>query len=143
MQEANEATNGLPEVVHTDGGTRQTILLVEDEDAVRGLMCEALKRQGYEVLTCSDPAEGIEASRQHCGEIDLLLTDVLMPGMNGCDMAKRIREIIPELRVVFMSGYTEHAFTWEGEDEPQFEYLQKPFTLRTLTRKLAGVLGRE
>jgi DNA-binding NtrC family response regulator len=143
MREANEATNGAPEIVHTDGRTTQTILLVDDEDVVRGLMCEALKRQGYEVLTCSDPAEGIKASRQHRGEIDLLLTDVAMPGMNGCDMAKQIREIIPELRVVFMSGYTEDALTWDGEVEPQFEYLQKPFTLRALSRKLAQVLGQE
>ncbi len=119
----------------------QTILLVEDEEMVRGLMCEVLELEGYNVLSCSDPKEGIEVSQRHPGEIDLLLTDVVMPGMNGCDMANRILELIPELRVVFMSGYAEHALTCDGVVDPHFEYLQKPFTLQTLTRKLARVLG--
>ncbi len=123
------------------GRAKQTILLVEDEEMVRGLMCEVLEREGYNVLPCSHPTEGIEASQRHCGQIDLLLTDVVMPGMNGREMANQILEIIPELRVVFMSGYTEHALTRDGEVDPHFEYLQKPFTLQTLTRKLAQVLG--
>jgi two-component system, cell cycle sensor histidine kinase and response regulator CckA len=144
MQEVNAARNESPKIVNTgDGRTKKTILLVDDEAMVRELMCAALQRQGYKVLPCSNPEEGIETSRQHCEEIDLLLTDVVMPGMNGCDMAKRIREMIPELRVVFMSGYTEHALTRNEEVDPQFEYLQKPFTLRALTLKLARVLGQE
>jgi CheY-like chemotaxis protein len=122
---------------------KQTILVVEDEEMVRKLMCEVLELEGYRVLPCSDPAEAIQESRQRCGEIDLLLTDVVMPGMNGWDMAKRIREIIPDLRVVFMSGYTEHTLTSNGEIDPQCEYLQKPFSLAALTRKVARVLGRE
>ena len=122
---------------------KQTILLVEDEELVRKLMCEVLEMEGYKVLPCSHPQEGIEASQRHCGEIDLLLTDVVMPDMNGCDMAKRIREIIPKLRVVFMSGYTEHALICNGEVNPQCEYLQKPFTLKTLMRKVARVLVQE
>ncbi len=125
-----------------EGRVPQTILLVEDEEMVRGLMCEVLEQEGYNVLSCSDPTEGIEVSQRHPGEIDLLLTDVVMPGMNGRDMANRIRKIIPELRVVFMSGYAEHVLTRDGAVDPQFEYLQKPFTLQTLTRKLARVLGR-
>ncbi len=124
-----------------EGRMPQTILLVEDEEMVRGLMCEVLEREGYNVLPCSDPKEGIEASKRHSGEIDLLLTDVVMPGMNGCDMANRILEIIPELQVVFMSGYPEHALTRDGKVDPHCEYLQKPFTLQTLTRKLARLLG--
>lgn len=119
---------------------KQTILLVEDEEMVRGLMCEVLERDGYKVLSCSHPREGIEASRQHCGRIDLLLTDVVMPGMNGWEMAKRIQEILPKLRVVFMSGYTEHALTRDGEVDSRIEYLQKPFTLRTLREKLTRLL---
>ncbi len=124
-----------------EGRLPYTILLVEDEEMVRGLMCEVLERQGYNVLPCSDPKEGIEASKRHSGEIDLLLTDVVMPGMNGCDMANRILETIPELRVVFMSGYTEHALMHDGEADPHFEYLQKPFKLQTLTQKVARVLA--
>jgi CheY-like chemotaxis protein len=121
---------------------KQTILLVEDEDMVRGLMSEVLEREGYRVLACSHPAEGIAECRRHGGEIDLLLTDVVMPGMNGREMADRIHEFLPQLRVVFMSGYTEHALTQEGRVDPQFEYLQKPFTLKSLTEKLAKVLGK-
>jgi CheY-like chemotaxis protein len=118
-----------------------TILLVEDEEMVRGLMREVLEKEGYEVLSCGHPKDGIEMSRRHAGQIDLLLTDVVMPGMNGREMANRIRETLPDLRVVFMSGYTEHVLMHEGQVGTQFEYLQKPFTLRTLSQKLALVLG--
>jgi CheY-like chemotaxis protein len=121
---------------------RQTILLVEDEEMVRGLMCEVLDQQGYEVLACSTPAEAIEVSRRLEGSIDLLLTDVVMPGMNGREMAERIHEFLPQLQVVFMSGYTEHALTHDGQVDPKVEYLQKPFTLKTLTQKLEKVLRK-
>jgi CheY-like chemotaxis protein len=124
-----------------DGVAKQTILLVEDEDIVRGLLREVLERDGYEVLACAHPDEGIEASRLHGKQIDLLLTDVVMPGMNGRQMANRILETLPELRVVFMSGYSEHALTHEGQVDSQFEYLQKPFTLKALSKKLTHVLG--
>jgi CheY-like chemotaxis protein len=120
---------------------KQTILLVEDEKIVRALMCEVLEREGYEVLACDDPKQAIEVSMRHSGHIDLLLTDVIMPGMNGRDMANRILEILPELHVVFMSGYTEHVLMDEGLIDSQFEYLQKPFPLRTLMQKVVYVLG--
>ena len=121
----------------------KTILLVEDEGMVRELLREVLERDGYEVLACSLPEEGIEVSRRCGGQIDLLLTDVVMPGMNGRQMANKILKELPELRVVFMSGYTEHALTHDGQVEEQFEYLQKPFTLQTLSRKLTRVLGEK
>jgi len=135
------------ESLNTGSGDRaeslqQTILLVEDEEMVRGLMREVLEREGYEVLSCAHPNEGIEVSQRHGGRIDLLLTDVVMPGMNGREMANRILETLPELQVVFMSGYTEHVLMQEGEVEPHFEYLQKPFSLQTLTRKLVQLLGK-
>src|SRR6266513_1968754 len=88
---------------------KQTILVVEDEEMVRGLICEVLRREGYRVLACGDAAEGLEASQRHGPGIDLLLTDVIMPGMNGPEMASRIQETLPNLRVVFMSGYSEQA----------------------------------
>jgi CheY-like chemotaxis protein len=121
---------------------KQTILLVEDEEMVRRLMCEVLEQEGFEVLACSTPAEAIAVSRRHDGHIDLLLTDVVMPGMNGRAMAESIQEFLPQLRVVFMSGYTEHALTHEGQVDPKFEYLQKPFTLKSLTQKLTKVLRK-
>jgi two-component system cell cycle sensor histidine kinase/response regulator CckA len=128
--------------INSEGLMKRTILLVEDEEMIRGLMCEVLEREGYEVLACADPKEGIDVCLQHSGKIDLLLTDVMMPGMNGRVMANRILEIVPELRVVFMSGYSEQFLLHDGEVDPHLEYLQKPFTLETLTRKLSHVLGK-
>jgi len=128
---------------NTESLMKQTILLVEDEEMVRELMCEVLEREGYEVLPCAHPKDGIDASLRYPGRIDLLLTDVVMPGMNGREMATRIQEILPELRVVFMSGYTEHVLLQGGQVDGQFEYLQKPFTLQALTQKLTRVLGEK
>jgi CheY-like chemotaxis protein len=120
---------------------KQTILLVEDEEMVRVVMCEVLEQEGYVVHACAHPSEGIEVSLRAGVQIDLLLTDVVMPGMNGREMANRILETLPGLRVVFMSGYSEHALTEDGYVHPQFEYLQKPFTLRALSQKLTRVLA--
>jgi CheY-like chemotaxis protein len=125
-----------------EGLMKRTILLVEDEKMILGMMCEVLEREGYEVLAYADPMEGIDICLRHPGKIDLLLTDVMMPGMNGRVMANRVREILPQIRVVFMSGYTEHVLLHDGEVGPHLEYLQKPFTLETLTRKLAHVLEK-
>jgi len=119
----------------------QTILLVEDEDMVRKLLREVLERLGYEVLACPHPDEGIETCRRHRGHIDLLLTDVMMPGMNGKEMAIRIAKMLPGIRVVFMSGYTEHVLLQDGEVDPRFEYLQKPFSMQTLRQRMVRVLG--
>jgi two-component system, cell cycle sensor histidine kinase and response regulator CckA len=126
---------------HMENG-KQTILVVEDEEMVRGLICEVLRREGYRVVACSDATEGIEASNRYGKGIDLLLTDVVMPGMNGPEMASRIQKEFPHLRVVFMSGYSEQALARNAQVDGSFEYLQKPFTLRSLTQKLANVLGR-
>jgi CheY-like chemotaxis protein len=119
---------------------KQTVVLVEDEEMIRGLLTEVLKRAGYEVLSCAHPEEGIAVCERYPGRIDLLLTDVVMPGMNGREMANRILETLPELSVVFMSGYTEQVLRRERQMDAPFEYLQKPFTLLALTQKLAMVL---
>ena len=129
--------------ISREGLMKKTILLVEDEKMILELMGEVLEREGYEVLACADPVEGIDVCLRHPEKIDLLLTDVMMPGMNGWEMANRVHEIRPQLRVLFMSGYTEHVLLHDGEVEPHLEYLQKPFTLETLTRKLAHVLGKQ
>jgi two-component system cell cycle sensor histidine kinase/response regulator CckA len=124
-----------------DASPKQTILLVEDEEMVRNLMREVLERDGYRVLACATPAEGIEMARARGGEIELLLTDVVMPGMNGREMAERIHQFLPLLPVVFMSGYTHQALAEHGEVDPKFDYLQKPFTLTALNEKLKKALG--
>jgi CheY-like chemotaxis protein len=139
MQEAVEVTPKREMV--SDNSKSKTILLVEDESTVRNLLREVLERAGYEVLACSHPEAGIEACRLHPGNIDLLLTDVVMPGMNGKEMANRIVKMLPKLRVVFMSGYTEHVLLQDGQLDARIEYLQKPFSLQTLRQRVARVIG--
>jgi two-component system cell cycle sensor histidine kinase/response regulator CckA len=121
---------------------KTTILLVEDEEMVRKLICEVLEGSGYRVVPCSLPTEGLEACQKFAREIDLLLTDVVMPEMNGREMAERIHGLLPGLPVIFMSGYAKHALAEQGQVDPQFEYLQKPFTLRSLTEKLTAALRK-
>ena len=122
---------------------KRKILLVEDEETVRELLTEVLRRQGYDVLPCAHPKEGIAAGLQHAAGIDLLLTDVVMPGMNGREMAELIQQATPDLRVIFMSGYAEEVLLQNGRINAHFEYLQKPFTLKSLLGKLSEVLGEE
>ena len=142
MEKAMAGSGSVDSVDHQPmEQAKQTILVVEDEEMVRGLICEVLRREGYRVVPCSDAAEGIDASKRHGPGIDLLLTDVVMPGMNGPEMATRIQENLPQLRVVFMSGYSQQALSKEVQVDRSFEYLQKPFTLKTLTQKLTKVLG--
>lgn len=116
------------------------ILVVEDEPTIRGLLREVLERAGYCVFACATPDEGIAvcAARKH--NIDLLLTDVVLPGMNGLEMASQITAIQPGLQVVFMSGYTEHALVKDGVLDGKVEYLQKPFSLDTLRQRVKRLL---
>lgn len=123
-----------------DKRSQETILLVEDEEFVRNVTCEVLELSGYRVLEAVDAESGIRIFQEHANTIDLLLTDVVMPGMNGHDLAKRLFEMSPGLKTIFMSGYTENAITREGLSDPRLVYLQKPFTLDVLTRKVREVL---
>ena len=111
----------------------QTILLVEDEDAVRRLVHEVLRRLGYRVLVARDGAEALALSQSHTDSIDLLLTDVIMPGMDGRDLAARLQATRPETQVLFMSGYAEPPL-------PENVLLQKPVTPDDIARKVAAVL---
>jgi CheY-like chemotaxis protein len=119
---------------------RETILLVEDEEFVRNVSREVLELSGYNVLEAIDAEMGIKIFREEADQIDLLLTDVVMPGMNGHDLALKLFETSPTLRVIFMSGYTENAITRQGLSDPRLVYLQKPFTLDVLTKKVREVL---
>ena len=119
---------------------RETILLVEDEEFVRNVTREVLELSGYTVLEAIDAEMGIRIFQEHAHTIDLLLTDVVMPGMNGRDLATKLFEISPDLKAIFMSGYTENAITRQGFSDPRLVYLQKPFTLDVLTRKVREVL---
>jgi PAS domain S-box-containing protein len=122
------------------GGT-ETILLVEDEESVRQLVRDTLAAKGYEVLEGENGEAGIAAAAGHRGRIDLVITDVVMPGLGGREMIKQLAETRPETKVLYLSGYTEDAIISDGSIETGTAFLQKPFTLQSLSRKVREVLG--
>ncbi|MBZ5721663.1 MAG: response regulator [Acidobacteriia bacterium] len=118
----------------------ETILLVEDEANLRQLAQHYLENQGYTVLAASDAAAAIQLSNHQSGPIHLLLTDVIMPGMNGRELAQRIASVRPDTKVLYMSGYTENAIGHNGTLDAGIILLQKPFTLPALRTKVREVL---
>jgi len=121
---------------------RETILLVEDEPAVRELTKMVLSERGYSVIEALNPEEAIRLSRGQEKEIDLLLTDVVMPGMSGDDLAKRLTAEHPNLRVLYMSGYAYDVFAEGGTLEEGVAFLQKPFTPKALAQRVRETLDR-
>jgi DNA-binding response OmpR family regulator len=122
------------------GGT-ETVLLVEDEESVRQLVRETLAAKGYRVVEAQNGEAGMVAAAQHDGKIDLVITDVVMPGMGGRELVKQLALTRPETKVLYLSGYTEDAIGSEGSIESGAAFLQKPFTLQILSRKVREVLG--
>ena len=118
----------------------ETIMLVEDEDVVRGLAKQILEQSGYKVLAASRGEEAIRLCAQSAEPIHLLLTDVVMPETSGKEVADRLREAIPGLRVLFMSGYTDQAIVHHGVLDSNVEFIQKPFTPSSLVRRVREVL---
>jgi PAS domain S-box-containing protein len=119
---------------------RETVLLVEDEANVRKLTRELLERQGYTVLEAVDGAHAIQLSIEYAGHIDLLLTDVIMPGINGRELADKVTLFRPGVSVLFMSGYTEDTIGNNNVLEEGASFLPKPFTFEALSRKVRQVL---
>jgi two-component system cell cycle sensor histidine kinase/response regulator CckA len=118
----------------------ESILLVEDEDQVRDVVCGILLRHGYTVIETRNAGEAFLISERTPGRIHLLLTDVVMPQMGGPELAKRLRPGRPEMKVLYMSGYTDNASVRHGLLEGDVAYLQKPITIETLTKKVRDVL---
>jgi PAS domain S-box-containing protein len=121
-------------------GGAETILLVEDAEGVRKMTCEALERSGYRVFVASSSAEALELARKRRRPIHLLLTDVVMPGMNGSELAAQVTPLHPEAKVLYMSGHTDDSLVQHGVLEERVAFLQKPFTLAALSRKVREVL---
>jgi len=119
-----------------------TVLIVEDDDAVRAVTTRALARFGYSVLTAAGGEEALRIAREHAGKIDLLLTDVMMPGMNGVQVAAMIAEISPGIRVFYMSGYADRDLVGKGLLDPDTHFLQKPFTPQELGGRVKEILAR-
>jgi CheY-like chemotaxis protein len=127
--------------LHSSRG-RETILLVEDEEAVRALIRDMLAPSGYTVLEAASGPEALEICRQRREPIALLLTDVVMPGMNGRVLAREVAALSPNTAVLFMSGYAEPVIARNGVLEPGADLLLKPFTRETLIRKIRELLDR-
>src|SRR5450755_1763828 len=128
-------------VAHAALGGTETVLLVEDEESVRQLVRETLAAKGYRVVEAENGEAGMGAAALHEGEIDLVITDVVMPGMGGRELVKQLAQTRPNTKVLYLSGYTEDAILSEGTIETGAAFLQKPFTLQNLSRKVREVLG--
>lgn len=121
-------------------GQSETVLVVEDEEIVRELVCAVLTDQGYEVLCASDGRDGLQIAREHSRPIDLLVSDVIMPRMNGPDVARELRSAQPGVRVLFVSGYSDADIVEDGVLSPEVQLLQKPFTPDALSRRVRAIL---
>lgn len=121
-------------------GGSETVLLVEDEEVVRGLARRILEQAGYTVVEASKSAEALRFCEEHAEEVDLLLTDVVMPEMSGKELADRLKSQRPDLKMLFMSGYTDEAIVHHGVLDSSVEFIQKPFTPAGLVKKVRDVL---
>jgi DNA-binding response OmpR family regulator len=119
----------------------RTLLVVEDEGAVRELVRTALTRAGYRVLAARDGEEALTRAAAHAGRIDLLLTDVVMPGLNGRDLALRFRQVRPTARVLFMSGFASDVIAEDGGLWGDSDLLAKPFTPNELLARVQAALS--
>ena len=119
---------------------KETVLLVEDEDSVRELARVVLESYGYQVLTARDGAQALKTAEHHHAEIDLLVTDVVMPNLGGRELAEILRTNRPHLRVLYVSGYTDDAVVRHGILQDQVSFLPKPFDRRALAAKVREVL---
>jgi CheY-like chemotaxis protein len=118
----------------------ETILLVEDEDDLRDLVREVLEARGYTLLSARNPIEALALADEHPSRIDLLLTDVVMPRMNGRELAERLAPARPGMKILYMSGYTDDAIGHLGVLDSGTAFLSKPFTTKTLAAKVREVL---
>jgi len=118
----------------------ETILLVEDEPMILDLSMDMLKTLGYTVLSATTPGEAIRLAQEHSGQIHLLLTDVVMPEMNGRDLARNLLSLYPELKRLFMSGYTANVIAHHGVLDAGVHFLQKPFSIGALAAKIREAL---
>jgi signal transduction histidine kinase/ActR/RegA family two-component response regulator len=118
----------------------ETVLIVEDEEALLALISKIIKRHGYKVLEGTGGRDALRASQQHKGTIHLLVTDVIMPNVSGRDLAGQLLQSRPDMQILFMSGYTHNAFVHNGMADEKINFIQKPFSMRDLALKIREVL---
>ena len=120
-------------------GESGTVLLVEDEESVRELVRETLRRKGFQVLEAGRGDAALAIAASHAGPIDILISDVALPGMNGHELGLQLSKTHPKIKILFVSGYPEEAIVHSGAG-PRISFLQKPFTLQALSCKVQEVL---
>ena len=120
----------------------ETILIVEDEEEVRRLAGKILEKQGYRILETFNGNDALLACERREGPIHLVLVDVVMPGMSGSELARLLKPLYPEIKILYMSGYTDNAIVRHGVLEKGINYIQKPFTMEGLARKVREVLDK-
>jgi two-component system, cell cycle sensor histidine kinase and response regulator CckA len=123
-------------------GHGEAVLVVEDEPALLSMNEMMLDRLGYRVLAASTPEEAIRLAEQHANEISLVITDVVMPGMNGRELAERLQSLYPGIKIIFMSGYTADVIAHRGVLDENVNFIQKPFSKKDLSIKVREVLGK-
>jgi PAS domain S-box-containing protein len=140
VEDALEPAGALGASSSQSGGS-ETVLLVEDEESVRQLVRETLESKGYKVFEADHGEAALQIASAHPGKIDMLITDVVMPGMSGRELSAQLCASYPQTKVLYLSGYTEDAIAHEGVLDSGTAFLQKPFTLQMLARKVREVLG--
>jgi two-component system cell cycle sensor histidine kinase/response regulator CckA len=118
----------------------ETILLVEDEDIVRAMVIQSLKGDGYNVLTASEPKAALELFARHSADIEMIISDMVMPGISGLELIEQLLSEKPELKILYISGYTDHTMLNRGVLTSKFPFLQKPFNTSTLLNKVREIL---
>jgi two-component system cell cycle sensor histidine kinase/response regulator CckA len=141
VREARELKK--PKAAPADLTGRGRVLLVEDEDAVRSFAARALASRGYSVFEAASGAEALDVMAKEDGGIDLVVSDVVMPEMDGPSLLKELRQRAPHVKIIFMSGYAEEAFKKNLEGDENFHFLQKPFNLKQLAAMVKEVLEAE
>jgi two-component system, cell cycle sensor histidine kinase and response regulator CckA len=140
IDEPSDAIGATPVALAAVGGT-ETVLLVEDEDSVRQLVRETLESRGYRVLEAANGADALTLAAALPDPIHLVITDVVMPGLNGHELVQQLQPARPGLKVLYLSGYAQDAFPSPAAADSQKTFLQKPFTLQSLSRKVREILG--
>lgn len=138
MNQGASSQSGNPDLSDLKGS--ETILLVEDDPAVRSVTRRALNRFGYSVIAADGGREAVKIAAEHPDEIQLLLTDIMMPGMNGVEVADRVIDLRPDIRVFYMSGYADQDLVRQGLLKPGARFLQKPFTPHELVERVREIL---
>jgi CheY-like chemotaxis protein len=130
----------VPAAGQPERGNGELVLLVEDEQAMREVTRRILARNGYQVVTAANGRQALTAAAGQDQQIAALVTDVIMPGMQGKELADRIRELQPGIAVLFMSGYTQGLLSAQGILEPGISLIEKPFNEASLLRRMRDVL---